>query len=1213
MSGRRFRLIFGLELDHDLRRPLFWTLLVILALTAFGLSSGNMRIQSGDSSVGGTKAWITSMYAVSQILSMLVLLFYSFFVSVAAGMAVIRDDELKVGEILHATPLTPGEYVWGRFAGVTVSFLIVLLLQLLFMIFFAHVFPHGGKEEIFGPFRPLNYLVPALVFGVPTILFFAGVSLAVGVFSRRPILVFMFPIAVLMVVGFFLWNWSPSWLGLGWNRALMVLDPAGFRWLNETWLKTDRGVEFYNSAVLHFDRWFLLNRLLVLAAGIGSVALARRRFARSLHGDAGPRKSRFRRRRTEAPEAVSEGGGAADPTAIPAVRPALASLGMRVRRPGFLRGAAEVLRVELRELRSQPGLYLFVPIILMQVIGTAMTAVGAFDTPVLNTSGGLAARAFNTLTLLTVFLTLFYTVESLERERHTGFGSIFYASPVRTGSVLLGKILANAAVGLVVVAATFLACAIVILVQGKAPLDLRPFLLVWGLLLPPTLVLWTSFCAALWAATRSRLATYGLALGALSLTGYLQLTGKMNWVWNWDLWSAVHWTDLGPFQLSRSALVLNRVLVLAAAAFFLVLTVRLFRRRDPDPVRTLDRLRPGALLRGSLVLLPFLAATVVIGGFLGHDVATGYEGGAARKAVKDYWRKNVATYLDYPLPSPVHVDLKVDLDPPGHALRVEGAYRLVNRRDEPLARIPLTGGFHWQDVGWTLDGKEYEPEDRSHLYLFSPPEPLAPGDTVTIGFRFHGRYPDGVSKNGGGRSEFILPSGVVLTAFRPGMAPLLGFHEDIGVDKENHHDAKEYPRDWYRGVTESGFGVERPFTTRITVSGPADYTLNSVGTRESDTVEDGRRTTVWVSDRPVTFFNVVAGRWKEWHGEGTAIYYHPGHGMNVEEMGRALDAARKYYSEWFMPFPWKELKLSEFPALAGYAQGFPTNITFSEGIGFLTRSSPKSRAAFMVTAHESAHQWWGNILNPGQGPGGNILSEGMAHFSTALLIGQVNGEADRIEFCKRIESRYNDRRQADSEQPLVRTDGSRAGDETVTYDKGGWAFWMLLNHMGRDRDLAGCRAFIEKYADNADHPAIEDFLAVERTFAPDTTAYDAFVHQWFFDTVVPEYRIEDARRTSETATASADTAAGGVWTVTARVGNVGTGRMPVQVAATAGKRFDKDGKPLPEYRESRSTVTLGAGEWREITLRCGFKPERLVMDPDALVLQLERKRAETTL
>ena len=69
-----------------------------------------------------------------------------------------------------------------------------------------------------------------------------------------------------------------------------------------------------------------------------------------------------------------------------------------------------------------------------------------------------------------------------------------------------------------------------------------------------------------------------------------------------------------------------------------------------------------------------------------------------------------------------------------------------------------------------------------------------------------------------------------------------------------------------------------------------------------------------------------------------------------------------------MPYPWRELKLSEFPGLAGYAQGFGTNITFSENIGFLTKNDAKTDATFLVTAHEAAHQWWGNILTPANGP-----------------------------------------------------------------------------------------------------------------------------------------------------------------------------------------------------------------------------------------------------
>src|SRR5207245_3305762 len=114
-------------------------------------------------------------------------------------------------------------------------------------------------------------------------------------------------------------------------------------------------------------------------------------------------------------------------------------LGMASGKPGLVRGIVEVACVELRELRGHPGLYLFVPLILLQIVGTNLVAVGAFGTPLLLTSGTVAVGAMNTVTLLVCLLLLFYTVESLERERLTRLASVYYATPLRAASVVLGK------------------------------------------------------------------------------------------------------------------------------------------------------------------------------------------------------------------------------------------------------------------------------------------------------------------------------------------------------------------------------------------------------------------------------------------------------------------------------------------------------------------------------------------------------------------------------------------------------------------------------------------------------------------------------------------------------------------------------------------------------------------------------------------------------
>ena len=115
---------------------------------------------------------------------------------------------------------------------------------------------------------------------------------------------------------------------------------------------------------------------------------------------------------------------------------------------------------------------------------------------------------------------------------------------------------------------------------------------------------------------------------------------------------------------------------------------------------------------------------------------------------------------------------------------------------------------------------------------------------------------------------------------------------------------------------------------------------------------------------------------------------------------------------------------------------------------------------------------------------------------------------------------------------------------------------------------------------------VQRVLAAGKDNPPPTVdAYDAFVRQWFFEKVVPEYRVKDAKRTALTDGATDST---GTWEVTATVENKGTGRMPVVVAATAGEAYDKEGKPKDGYREERQTIVLGAGESAEVLFQCGF-------------------------
>lgn len=1190
MNFSRILEIARLELRFNLRRPLFWFFLITLALFAFGLSTGSVQVNSGDSSVGGKKAFLTSMFANARLVSLVDFMLFGLFLAAVAGMPILRDEEARITDLLKSTPLREREFVFGKFLGIFGVYVMAMLAQVALTILFNHALSGANVSEYIGPLQLSNYLVPQLAFVLPMSLFFAGTTFAVGTLTRRPALVFSLPLVIIVAAAFFVFE-NATEDQAGWLKAiLMYSDPSGWRWINETWMRVDRGTEFYNTQPIGFDFAFLLSRGGL--AGVGILAVGLTAWARS--------------RKTQAQVGIARGHAPmSEPTSPFGQRLALPP--MSIRPLPFFTALREMFGFEAKAMLAHPALWLFVPLIALQVVGETGGQRAFLETTLLVTSGSAAATPLGTLVVLVCALLLFFMVEALHREESHRLEGVVHSTPISTPVLLIGKVLASSVIAIAVLLASFIGYFILIKTQDTAvPFQSWPFILLWGIVLLPTYLLWSAFVAAIYGISRNRLAVYGIALGVLALMYYENYIGKhMSWVFNWNLAGGpLYWTDIGTLEFNAYAITLNRILVLLATVFFAALAIRLFPRREPDAAIVANTLKPGALARHAWQYAWILAPILALGGYLHFLVESGFQGDAAKKQTKDYWRRNNATFLDYPQPEIAHVDIDLDLYPDEHRLVSKGFIDLVSREDKPFTKLLLTGDLHWREVKWTLDGVEFTPENRDGLYVFDLKTPLVRDAHAKVGFEFHGNYPNGITKNGGGDGQFVMPSSVVLTAFGPAYMPMVGYLPTVGIDEDNRTNAKEYPDDYHVGMTKAALGIASPFTVRTTLRGPDGFRLNGVGTLVSETEKDGRRTYVWETDHPVHFFNVVGGRLLERKGEGTALWYHPGHEYNLDSMMEALDGARKYFSEWFYPYPWEELKVTEFAGHDSYAQGFATNISFSENIGFTVEEKPGSHLAFMVTAHESAHQWWGNLLFPADGPGANILSEGMAHFSTILLTGQVKGEYARQEFCRRLERKYNDDRFADAERPMIRVDGTHDGDTTVQYDKGGMVFWMMLNLIGRESMLKGCHDFIDKYLLSRDAPALQDFVEHMRNYAPNRADYDVFAKQWFFEVAVPHLKFVETKKVPP---------ADGPWMVTGNLENRGTGRVRVEVAAIRGTQFDEDGKPNPDYREARKLVEVGPDAPAAFSIPCDFDPEKVIVDPEVKLLMLKRSEAEAKL
>jgi hypothetical protein len=1228
---RRTLTLAFLELRTAWRRPSWWVLVLILLLLTWGFSSGSVTIGAGSRTAGGDRAVLNSEFNLAFGDILVFSLFYLFFVCTAFGNAVNEDDTMRVMPIVGSTGLTAREYVWGRWLGIALVFCAVFAVHLALQIAFFQLYPLAEPEKLRGPFELMNYLRPMLLFIALPSLALGAIAFAIGSVTRQTVLVFAMPVALLLASIFFIWEFSPEWLPHWGNRAFQAIDVTGFRWLNETYLKVDRGVAFYNNEPPAADALFTGARAALVALAVGGMAwAARREAARMRHP--------FPVAAADRAAIIADSDRAQRArTANPPREAPLADLGMRTGGVGFAAAALDAFRAELRELRRSPGLWIFVPLAILQTIGPAMFAPGPFDTPRLITPGTFAAQGYNTFVLLSIFLVLYYFTEGLARDERSRLGAIVDSTPARTGALTLGRMAACAAViGTAIFGGLWASMAIAMVVQAVnsgiliAPSPL-PLLVAACTLLLPTLFVWMCFLALAWSQFRNRYAVYAAGLGALILTGWCVQRGWMNWVFNWHLWGGLQWTDFGALQLDRGALVLNRLLWILAGLTMLHAALEWWRRRTPDAQGISTRLRGVRAWKRAARLLVFGAPAATVAIVLALMVRHGPAGSPERERERQYYVGNAATWKDVPNPEIVRIDLDLDLDPAAGTIAVKGTYGLRNTSDKPIRRIALTPNTTFDDVHFTWEGTEWDAaaaaaerkrdrrnprvEDSAGLWVFTPEQPLAPGASVDIGFRHVARVPGGTRQNPGGAGEFILPAGTVINSFAASFLPALGYQEGVGMDPERVPEPKRPAPDDWKKVTKTAFGTGGHTDFRARVRLPAEYRANMPGVCTSDTVDGGVRTMEWASDHPVMAVNLVAGRWEVAKGKTTTIYHLPQHAHNIAAMVEALDGAREWYSKWFWPYPWKELRISEFPGLAGYAQGFPSNIVFSESIGFLAKPTTEQDAPFMVTAHESAHQWWGNILRPGDGPGGNILSEGMAHFSTARLFRQLRGDRARQAFMREIEFSYANGRQVDEELPMAETTGDRRGDTEVTYDKGGWVFWMLMEHLGDDRMDEGLRAFVGKFKDGPDYPLLQDFVESMRPFAKDPAAYQAFVDQWVFDVVVPEPKVKSAVTTPPAAE-------GGTWRTVVTVENAGTGTVPLELAVTNGEdRWPAATIPRtpeeiaaaaaqrPEYRDARAVRTIKAGETLEWTIESPFEPKKAVVDPDVRTLMLGRKTA----
>jgi hypothetical protein len=234
----------------------------------------------------------------------------------------------------------------------------------------------------------------------------------------------------------------------------------------------------------------------------------------------------------------------------------------------------------------------------------------------------------------------------------------------------------------------------------------------------------------------------------------------------------------------------------------------------------------------------------------------------------------------------------------------------------------------------------------------------------------------------------------------------------------------------------------------------------------------------------------------------------------------------EFFSGMFGAPAMKTLTVAPIPGTFG--QGFPGLLYLST----MAYIDPAERPAALrdrgytvffselLVAHETAHQWWGNVVTSGSYRD-EWLGEALASYSALMWLEKKKGtkavEGVLEEYRDRLVRKGADGKATESAGPIIwgprlesaMPDAWRA----VTYDKGAWIIHMLRRRLGDERFQSMLAETRRKYEFRP--LSTEDFSEMVKRFVPPRTSpewVDAFFDNWVYSTGVPSLKLRTATK-----------------------------------------------------------------------------------------------------
>jgi len=175
-------------------------------------------------------------------------------------------------------------------------------------------------------------------------------------------------------------------------------------------------------------------------------------------------------------------------------------------------------------------------------------------------------------------MTVFYVVESMQRDSEVRIGPVLWAKPIPNSVLLLSKFLATFLLMLSVIALTGLTAIAIQLLRGHAPVELYPYLVTYSVILIPSIVFMAAASILLNVVLREKYLAYVVIVGVGAGLSYLYSQGHNHWLYNPALYRLWNYSDLTGAGSGR--ILTQRIYWLALSGFCLALAHLGLRRKS---------------------------------------------------------------------------------------------------------------------------------------------------------------------------------------------------------------------------------------------------------------------------------------------------------------------------------------------------------------------------------------------------------------------------------------------------------------------------------------------------------------------------------------------------------------------------------------------------------------------------------------------------------